>query len=93
MCAEQADDHSAANSVAGRSFVLTGQLPSLSRQQAGELIEKQGGRVSSTVSSRTHYVVIGDKPGSKLTKAQQLGILCLNEEEFLALLGVTNEKN
>jgi len=74
------------NSLTGKTFVLTGTLPSLTRSQAKTRIEAAGGKVSSSVSSKTDYVVIGDNPGSKLAKAQALEIAELTETELLELL-------
>lgn len=71
---------------AGRTFVLTGTLPTLSRAEASERIESHGGKVSSSVSKKTDYVLAGEDAGSKLTKAQQLGIPIITEQEFLAML-------
>ncbi|MCX8031798.1 MAG: NAD-dependent DNA ligase LigA [Thermoleophilia bacterium] len=76
-----------AGPLAGKTFVLTGTLPHLTREEATELIEGAGGRVTGSVSSKTDYVVVGESPGSKLTKAQQLGISLLDEEGLLKLLG------
>ncbi|MDD4626953.1 MAG: NAD-dependent DNA ligase LigA [Syntrophomonas sp.] len=73
----------------GKTFVLTGTLPGLTRQQASEMIESRGGKVSSSVSKKTSYVVAGDDPGSKLDKALQLGLTILDEEGFLNLPGLS----
>ena len=80
----------AAGSVAGitgKTFVLTGTLPTLGRDEARDLIEKAGGKVSGSVSKNTHYVVAGEEAGSKLTKAQELGVAILDEAGLRALLG------
>lgn len=70
------------------TFVLTGTLDHLSREEAKEKLESLGAKVSGSVSSKTHYVIAGRDPGSKLDKAKELGIKIINETEFLALLGV-----
>ncbi len=70
----------------GLTFVLTGTLPTLKRQEATALIEQHGGKVASSVSSKTSMVLAGEDAGSKLTKAQQLGIPIISEEEFLKML-------
>ena len=70
----------------GKTFVLTGTLPNLKRTEAAALIEKAGGKVSGSVSKKTSYVVAGEEAGSKLTKAQTLGIPVLTEAELLTLL-------
>jgi DNA ligase (NAD+) len=71
---------------AGKTFVLTGTLPTLTRDQAAALIKAQGGKVSGSVSSKTDYVVAGEAAGSKLTKAQSLGVLVISEEELRQML-------
>jgi DNA ligase (NAD+) len=67
-------------------FVLTGTLPSLSREEAKALIEDQGGKVAGSVSKKTNYVVAGTEPGSKLDRASELGIAILDERGLRALL-------
>jgi DNA ligase (NAD+) len=73
--------------IAGKTFVLTGTLPTLGRDEARDMIEKAGGKVSGSVSKNTHYVVAGEEAGSKLTKAQELGVAILDEAALRALLG------
>jgi DNA ligase (NAD+) len=73
--------------LSGQSFVLTGSLPSYTRSEAKDLIERAGGRVVSSVSKKTSYVVVGEDPGSKLDRAQQLGVTVIHEEELKSLIG------
>jgi DNA ligase (NAD+) len=73
--------------LAGRAFVLTGTLPELTREQATERILAAGGRVTTSVSKKTDYLVAGDSPGSKLEKAERLGVPVLDEAALLELLG------
>jgi DNA ligase (NAD+) len=72
--------------LAGKTFVLTGTLPSLSREVAGERIEAAGGKVTGSVSRKTDYLVAGSEPGSKLAKAEELGTSVIGEDELLELI-------
>ena len=73
-------------SFIGKTFVLTGTLPTMSRKEASLLIEQNGGKTSSSVSKKTDYVLAGEDAGSKLTKAQSLGITIISEAEFLEMI-------
>lgn len=77
----------AGGALAGKTLVVTGTLTKYGRDEIQELIEKHGGKATSSVSKKTDYLVAGEKAGSKLTKAQQLGVEVLSEVEFEALLG------
>jgi len=72
--------------LAGKTFVLTGELSTMTRNEAGAKIEALGGKVTSSVSKKTDFVLVGTSPGSKFKKAQDLGITILNEEDFLILV-------
>ena len=72
--------------LSGRTFVLTGKLVALTRDEADDLIRQAGGKISSSVSSKTDYLVAGDDPGSKLTRAEKLGVTILDEKAFMRLL-------
>lgn len=72
--------------LSGKTFVFTGELSKLSRSNAAEIVESLGGKETSSISKKTSYVVVGANPGSKLKKAQDLGISILNESEFLSLI-------
>jgi DNA ligase (NAD+) len=74
------------SSLSGKTFVLTGTLPHLSREQAKQKIEALGGKISGSVSKKTDFVVVGAEAGSKLDKAQELGLVLLDEEGLIALL-------
>jgi DNA ligase (NAD+) len=73
---------------AGKSFVFTGGLANRSREEAGEIVQQHGGKVSGSVSKKTDYVVVGSDPGSKYDKAKELGVTILAESEFEKLLGL-----
>ena len=79
------------SAVSGKTVVITGTLPTLGRKEAAELVEKYGGKVSGSVSKKTDYVVAGESAGSKLAKAQELGITVLTEAELFVLLGISAE--
>jgi DNA ligase (NAD+) len=76
----------------GKTFVLTGTLPTLSRDQASERIREAGGNVTGAVSKNTDYLLAGENAGSKLDKARELGVTILSEEEFLKLVGAGESK-
>jgi DNA ligase (NAD+) len=73
--------------LSGKTFVITGTLPTLSRDEAKDLVEAAGGKVAGSVSKKTDYVVAGAEAGSKLTKAQELGVTVIDESGLLTLLG------
>ncbi len=73
--------------LAGLTFVITGTLPTMSREQATELIQAHGGKVTGSVSSKTDYLVVGEKPGSKLDKAQKLGVRVIDEATLRHMVG------
>ena len=72
--------------LTGRTFVLTGGLEAYTREQAEAQIAARGGKVTSSVSKKTSYVLVGENPGSKLAKAETLGVTLLNEDAFVHLL-------
>ena len=71
---------------AGKTFVVTGTLPTLSREQARQMIKDRGGNVSGSVSKKTDYLLLGENPGSKLEDAKKCGTEVLDEEKFLKLI-------
>ena len=80
-------EEKASHSLAGLTFVITGTLPSMGRKEAQELIEKNGGKVTGSVSKKTDYLLAGEDAGSKLTKAQDLGIAIISEEQLKQMIG------
>ena len=83
---EEGEPEQSSDLLAGKTFVLTGTLPTLSRDDARAKIEAAGGKVAGSVSKKTSYVVAGEEAGSKLTRAEELGVAILDEEQFLKLL-------
>ncbi|HTR80318.1 MAG TPA: NAD-dependent DNA ligase LigA [Bacteroidota bacterium] len=79
---------SSSSALSGKTFVLTGGLESMTRDEAKSAIETLGGKVTSSVSAKTDFVVVGTDAGSKLTKAQELGVKTVDEKEFRAMIGV-----
>lgn len=77
----------AGEKLAGLTFVITGTLPTMKRDEASELIKKNGGKVSGSVSKKTSYVLAGEEAGSKLTKAKELGVAVITEEQLLNMVG------
>jgi DNA ligase (NAD+) len=84
---DPAEMRTAGGPLEGRTVVLTGTLPELTREEAAALVKRGGGKVTNSVSKKTDYVVAGDSPGSKLAKAEELGTEVLDEGGLLALLG------
>ena len=70
----------------GLTFVLTGTLPTMTREEAREIIKNNGGKVSSSVSKKTSYVVAGEEAGSKLTKAKELGVPVIDEDTIMRMV-------
>ena len=83
---EQKVVRKAEGKLAGKQFVLTGTLPTYSRDEAKRLIEEAGGRVTGSVSKKTDYVVVGADAGSKLDKARSLGVKIIKEAELVKLI-------
>ena len=80
--AERATD----DRFAGKTFVLTGTLPTMTRDEASAKIKAAGGKTSGSVSKKTDYVLAGEEAGSKLTRARELGVTVIDEETFLKML-------
>lgn len=88
--AEQSNVSSSPKIFEGLTFVLTGTLPNMKREEARDLIESRGGRVMGSVSRKTNYLVAGDEAGSKLDKAKELGIKIISESDLISLMGTQN---
>jgi DNA ligase (NAD+) len=86
MQSEAVEQPKAAQVFAGKTFVLTGTLDTMTREEAGSLIAERGGRVSSSVSKKTGFLVAGRDPGSKLEKARELSVQILDEQQFRTML-------
>jgi DNA ligase (NAD+) len=86
-------DSSKASKLTGKTFVLTGTLPTLSRDEASELVRQARGNVSGSVSKKTDFLLAGEDAGSKLDKAKELGVRILSEKEFLEMLGQKPKPN
>ena len=84
---EEEEEEAKGNKLEGLTFCITGTLPTLSRDDATKLVEDNGGKVSSSVSKKTSYLLAGEKAGSKLKKAEDLGTPVLSEQDFLSMLG------
>ncbi|MCQ2385995.1 MAG: helix-hairpin-helix domain-containing protein, partial [Clostridia bacterium] len=82
----EAENRTVSNRLEGLTFVLTGTLPTMTRTEASALITENGGNVSSSVSKKTSYVLAGEEAGSKLTKAQSLGVPIIDQQEFLNMI-------
>ena len=80
----------AKDTLAGSTFVLTGTLPTMSRDEAAALIKANGGKVTGSVSKKTTFVVAGSDAGSKLTKAEELGITVISEDELMRMIDKEN---
>lgn len=83
---EQEEDTKKSSKLAGLTFVITGKFNSFTREEVKEIIEKLGGKVTNTVSSKTDYLLVGEKPGSKYQKALELGVKIINEDEFKKMI-------
>jgi DNA ligase (NAD+) len=76
---------------AGKTFVLTGSLTNITRDEARDKIESLGGITTNSVSKKTDYLIVGDSPGSKYQKAMELNIKIINEDEFIEMIGGNND--
>ena len=81
-----AEKQNIGDKLSGKTFVLTGTLPTLKRADAQKIIEENGGKVSGSVSKKTDFVVAGEEAGSKLDKAQSLGVAVISEEDLLSII-------
>jgi DNA ligase (NAD+) len=81
---------SAHQPLSGITFVITGALASMTREQAEDAVRRLGGNAASSVSSKTGYLVVGTDPGSKLAKARDLGVKTISEDEFISMIGLSS---
>jgi len=79
--------------LADQTWVITGTLPSWSRSEAKEFIERHGGKVTSSVSSKTSFLLVGEDPGSKLNKARELGLSVVSEEELKSMVNSSSSRD
>ena len=85
---DRIQEEAAGEELSGKTFVITGTLPSMKRKEAADLITAHGGKVSGSVSKKTDYLLAGEAAGSKLTKAESLGVAVISEEELKTMLGI-----
>jgi DNA ligase (NAD+) len=86
---KSSDTIESTSNIGGKSFCVTGSFAEMSRDAIHALIEEQGGAVRSAVSAKLDYLIVGENAGSKYTKAQELGVVCLTLEEFLDMIKKT----
>ena len=89
----QLSDDAPSRALEGRTIVVTGTLPGMSRHDAEALIRQHGGSVSGSVSGKTHFVLAGDQPGSKITKAQQLGVPVISIDQLQGMIQDHGQEN
>jgi len=89
---ERGGEPAAIGPLTGKTVVITGTLPGLTREEAAELIQAAGGKVSESVTKKTDYLLLGESPGSKLSKAQELGVRVIDEHELRAIAGAGPER-
>jgi DNA ligase (NAD+) len=83
----QKPDSGEEQTLANKTFVITGKFESMTRDEASELIERAGGKVSSSISAKSDYLIAGESAGSKLDKAQKLGVTIISDQELTQMIG------